>query len=83
MNAENPVLTQVGGPVLTVTINRPGRRNAVDSMTAAALYETFKSFDEDSDLSVAILTGAGGNFCAGADLKALAEGDQRHARICT
>jgi enoyl-CoA hydratase len=77
MSVEKSVLTQIDGPVLTVTINRPERRNAVDSKTAAILFETFKSFDENDALSVAVLTGAGGNFCAGADLKALADGDQR------
>ncbi len=60
-----------------VTIDRPERRNAVDSATAAALRDAFSSFDADPGASVAILTGAGGNFCAGADLRALAEGDRR------
>jgi enoyl-CoA hydratase/carnithine racemase len=63
--------------VLTVTIDRPERRNAVDAATAAALLEAFEGFAADADLKVAVLTGAGGNFCAGADLKALAEGDPR------
>jgi len=65
------------GPVIVVTIFRPERRNAVDSGTAAALLAAFTAFDEDDSASVAILTGAGGSFCAGADLKALAEGDRR------
>jgi enoyl-CoA hydratase len=63
----------VDGPVAVVTIDRPERRNAVDRVTAEALSEAFKRFDSDDDLSVAVLTGAGGTFCAGADLKALAE----------
>jgi enoyl-CoA hydratase len=62
------------GPVAVVTIDRPERRNAVDSATAAALVEAFRRFDGDATLSVAVLTGAGGTFCAGADLKAIAEG---------
>jgi enoyl-CoA hydratase/carnithine racemase len=62
------------GPVRVVTIDRPDRRNAVDRPTAAALVEAFEAFDRDADRSVAVLTGAGGAFCAGADLKALAEG---------
>ena len=62
------------GPVTVVTINRPERRNAVDFATAQALFDAFLAFDADQDASVAVLTGAGGNFCAGADLKALAEG---------
>ena len=60
--------------VFTVIINRPEARNAVDRDTAQALYEAFKAFDADDTLSVAVLTGAGGNFCAGADLKAVSEG---------
>ena len=65
------------GPVRIVTIDRPQRRNAVDAATAAELLEAFTAFDEDEAVSVAVLTGAGGAFCAGADLKALAEGDRR------
>ncbi|HLQ14897.1 MAG TPA: crotonase/enoyl-CoA hydratase family protein [Candidatus Eisenbacteria bacterium] len=60
--------------VLTVTIARPEVRNAVDAETAAALADAFRQFEEDSGLAVAVLTGAGGNFCAGFDLKALAAG---------
>ena len=65
------------GPVRIVTIDRPQRRNAVDAATAAELLEAFTAFDEDETVSVAVLTGAGGAFCAGADLKALTEGDRR------
>jgi enoyl-CoA hydratase len=65
------------GPVTVVTINRPERRNAVDSVCADLLRETFLAFDADPDRSVAVLTGSAGNFCAGADLKAVAEGDRR------
>jgi enoyl-CoA hydratase len=60
--------------VMTVTIARPEVRNAVDPETAAALADAFRDFEEDSSLAVAVLTGAGGNFCAGYDLKALASG---------
>ena len=62
------------GPIAIVTINRPDVRNAVDRATAAALAGAFRRFDADEALSVAILTGAGGYFCAGADLKAVALG---------
>jgi enoyl-CoA hydratase len=65
------------GAVVVVTVERPERRNAVDSATAAALLAAFSAFEDDDDASVAVLTGAGGTFCAGADLKALAEGDRR------
>lgn len=70
-----PILTAIDGPVYTVTINRPERRNAVDRETADALATAFRTFDADPGLSVAILTGAGGMFCAGADLKAVADGE--------
>lgn len=62
-------------PLMVVTINRPEARNAVDRPTAEALAAAFRAFDADADLLVAILTGAGGVFCAGADLKAVASGD--------
>jgi enoyl-CoA hydratase len=65
---------EIDGPVAIVTIDRPDRRNAVDGPTATALADTFRRFDDDDSLSVAILTGAGGTFCAGADLKAIATG---------
>lgn len=68
------VLTARDGDIFVVTINRPGARNAVDRETAQALYEAFKAFDADEALSVAILTGAEHNFCAGADLKAVSDG---------
>ena len=62
------------GPVATVTINRLQARNAVDPETALALRAAFKDFDGDDSQSVAILTGAGGAFCAGYDLKVAARG---------
>ena len=68
------VLYERDGSLAVVTINRADRRNAVDRATAKALVEAFDCFDTDPDAHVAILTGAGGNFCAGADLKAIAEG---------
>jgi len=61
-------------PLLFVRINRPDRRNAVDRPTADALAAAFRDFETDGELRVAVLSGAGGNFCAGADLKAVAEG---------
>ena len=62
------------GDIVVVTIDRPEVRNAVDRDTARALVEAFRRFDADEVLAVAILTGAGGAFCAGADLKAVATG---------
>jgi enoyl-CoA hydratase len=70
----NSVITARHGKILTVTINRPEVRNAVDSATAAALAEAFKEFEFDDALCAAVLTGAGGTFCAGADLREVADG---------
>ena len=67
----SPVRVDRAGPVTTVILDRPDVRNAVDGPTAAALAEAFSDFDADSDASVAVLFGAGGTFCAGADLKAM------------
>jgi enoyl-CoA hydratase/carnithine racemase len=63
--------------VAVVQIERPEHRNAVDSATARQLADGFRAFDQDSGADVAVLTGAGGHFCAGADLKAFARGDRR------
>lgn len=68
------------GPVVVVAIDRPERRNAVDSETANELLQAFESFDADDTASVAVLTGNGGTFCSGADLKAMADGDRRPVR---
>ena len=68
------VRTDRQGPVVVVTIDRPEVRNAVDGPTAQALAEAFSAFDADGGAAVAVLTGAGGTFCAGADLKAIAAG---------
>src|SRR5262249_15599214 len=64
----------VDGPVAIVTIDRPDVRNAVDGPTAAALADAFRRFEADDELAGAVLTGAGGTVCAGADLKAVAKG---------
>jgi len=68
------LLISTDGPVRIIAINRPERRNAVDAATALELIDAFNAFDMDESASVAILTGVGGAFCAGADLKALAAG---------
>lgn len=67
------------GAVLVVTIDRPQVRNAVDRPTADALSAAFLDFDGDESLHCAVLTGAGGYFCAGADLGAVASGDPQRA----
>lgn len=68
------IRTETRGAVFIVTIDRASRRNAVDRATAQALADAFRSFEADDSSSVAVLTGTGGEFCAGADLKAIAEG---------
>ncbi|MGC8580408.1 MAG: crotonase/enoyl-CoA hydratase family protein [bacterium] len=69
------------GRVTTVIINRPEVRNAIDYPTAVALAEAFREFDKDENASVAVLYGAGGNFCAGADLKAIARNESNKNRV--
>ncbi len=69
-----PINVEHVGPVTVVTIDRPERRNAVDRVAADALEAAFAEFDRDDDASVAVLTGAAGTFCAGADLQAIASG---------
>ena len=66
---------QLDGGIWVVTIDRPEVRNAVDGPTAALLADAFREFERRADLLVAVLTGAGGTFCAGADLKAVSTGN--------
>jgi enoyl-CoA hydratase len=66
---------EADGPVVVITIDRPEVANAIDRPTAEALADSFRRFDADESLAVAILTGANGKFCAGADLKAMREGN--------
>ena len=72
------LLLDTDGSILTITMNAPDRRNAVDGPMAAELKEAFESFEADDDLEVAVLTGAGGHFCAGADLTAVNDPERRH-----
>src|SRR3982751_5246122 len=70
------------GPVAIVTIDRPEVANAIDRPPAEALAGAFRRFDADPEVAVAVLTGAGGKFCAGADLKAMQEpGAPRASRV--
>jgi enoyl-CoA hydratase len=73
------VRVERSGPVTTVLLSRPERRNAVDGPTAAALAEAFRAFDADDEAAVAVLHGEGGTFCAGADLTAI--GTERGNRV--
>ncbi len=68
------VTTSTAGPVTTVILSRPERRNAVDRPTADALVLAFEAFERDAEARVAVLWGEGGDFCAGADLVAIAGG---------
>lgn len=75
------VTVQQRGSVTVATIERPEVRNAVDGPTAHALAEAFRAFAEDDSQRVAVLTGSDGTFCAGADLKAMANEPERANRI--
>ena len=75
------VQIECDGPVTTVILDRPERRNAVDRATAEALADAFRAFDADDNATVAVLTGAGGTFCVGADLKEAARGREHVNRM--
>lgn len=66
------------GAIRTVTIDRPACRNAVDPATADALRQAFVDVEADDSVAVAVLTGAGGHFCAGFDLRAVGSGEDRY-----
>ena len=72
---------EVDGPIAVVTLDRPDVANAIDRPTAEELADAFRRFDRDEALSVAVLTGANGRFCAGADLKAMREAPERVTRV--
>lgn len=72
---------RVDGPIAVITIDRPEVANAIDRPTAEALADAFRRFDADESLSVAVLTGANGKFCAGADLKAMRDDPARVSRV--
>ena len=77
--SDQAVRVERSGPVTTVFLYRPARRNAVDGPTAAELAAAFRAFDADPDAAVAVLHGAGGVFCSGADLTAF--GTERGNRV--
>ena len=76
MSDEPRILTERFGHVLVITINRPEARNAFDAASAEALEAAVDRLDAEDDLFVGVITGAGGNFCAGVDLKAAARGER-------
>jgi len=73
------ILTERRGRVLVITINRPESRNAVNLAVSQGLADAVDELDESAELSAAVITGAGGNFCAGMDLKAFAAGGDMSA----
>ena len=70
------VTTERDGPVWVITIRRPEMRNAIDRATSEAIAQAMDDLDSDPDLRVGILTGAGGHFCSGMDLKAFLRGER-------
>ena len=75
------VIVEKNDRICTIIINRPEVRNAVDGPTARELADAFRAFDCDDESDVAVLTGAGGHFCAGADLKAIGVDQERVNRL--
>jgi len=80
MSEQDRVLTERQGHVLVITINRPQARNAFDAASAIALEKAADVLDGEDDLFAGVITGAGGNFSAGADLKAAARGERASTR---
>ena len=72
---------EVDAPIVVITLDRPEVANAIDRPTADELAAAFRRFDADDSLAVAVLTGANGKFCAGADLKAMREDATRASRV--
>jgi enoyl-CoA hydratase len=78
VESDSPVLLEVTGSVAVITINRPKQRNAIDLLTSVELAKALTELDARNDLTVGVLTGAGGNFSAGMDLKAFARGEKSY-----
>jgi enoyl-CoA hydratase len=76
MSDQAPVLTERRERILVVTLNRPDQRNAINGAVAQAMADALDELDADASLSVGVVTGAGGYFCAGMDLKAFATGER-------
>jgi len=76
MTDDSAVVTEAAGGVLTITLNRPKARNAVNRALAEAVAAALERLDTDDDLRVGVITGAGGTFCSGMDLKAFAAGER-------
>lgn len=78
LSADKPVLVSAAGSTMVITINRPSQRNAVDADVSRRMADAFALLDESPDYRVAILHGAGTNFCAGMDIKAFARGERAY-----
>ena len=74
MSEETPVLTEVRGPILIITLNRPEAKNAANLALSKGVAAAIDRLDADDTLSVGIITGAGGTFCVGGDVKSMAAG---------
>lgn len=74
----SPVRSEIQGPVCTIILDRPAKRNAIDRPTANALRAAFEQFEADDQLLVAVLWGANGTFCSGADLTAMSDPETRN-----
>lgn len=75
MAADDVLLIERRGPVAVLTLNRPAAKNALDAALAGAVSDALIEADADEDVAVIVLTGAGGTFCAGMDLKAFVRGE--------
>ena len=73
---KNHAIVEQDGHVLIITLNRPEKRKALSPGMLVTVYEAWRQLDEDDNLRCAILTGAGGTFCSGADLSAMKDGNE-------
>jgi enoyl-CoA hydratase len=78
-DSEPAVLTERRERILVITINRPDRRNAINAAVAAGMAAALDELDDDAELSIGVITGAGKGFCSGMDLKAFVAGESPHA----
>ena len=75
MNTDHAIVEEKGH-IMVITLNRPEKRNALSPGMLVTIYEAWRKLDEDPNLRCAVLTGAGGTFCSGADLSAMKEGNE-------
>ena len=78
---KNHAIVEQDGHILIITLNRPEKRNALSPGMLVTVYEAWRQLDEDDNLRCAILTGAGGTFCSGADLSAMKDGNEDSAMM--